>query len=143
MEKYLFQKRDFESVTLEWKDLDKLDPTPTDEELKTHHKENSDQYMTPETKMITYVILTPEMLSEEIEIDKQVLEEVYAQRISEFRQEEKRRADEIFRRLSRGAHARARGVARVRNENRDTRTRRESHLFGKGGKKTKRVCATI
>ena len=87
MEKYLFQKRDFESVTLAWKDLDKPDPTPTDEELKTHHKENSDQYMTPETKMITYVILTPEMLSEEIEIDQQVLEEVYAQRISEFRQE--------------------------------------------------------
>ena len=45
--------------------------------------------MTPETKMITYVILTPEMLIEEIEIDQQLLEEVYAQRISEFRQEEK------------------------------------------------------
>ena len=95
MEKYLFQKRDFESVTLAWKDLDKPDPTPTDEELKTHHNENSDQYMTPETKMITYVILTPEMLSEEIEIDQQVLEEVYAQRISEFRQEEKRRAERL------------------------------------------------
>ena len=51
--------------------------------------------MTPETKMITYVILTPEMLSEEIEIDQQVLEEVYAQRISEFRQEEKRRAERL------------------------------------------------
>lgn len=95
MEKYLFQTRDFESVTLAWKDLDKPDPTPTDDELKSHHKENSDQYMTPETKMITYVILTPEMLIEEIEIDQQLLEEVYAQRISEFRQEEKRRAERL------------------------------------------------
>ena len=51
--------------------------------------------MTPETKMITYVILTPEMLIEEIEIDQQLLEEVYAQRISEFRQEEKRRAERL------------------------------------------------
>ena len=95
MEKYLFQTRDFVSVTLAWKDLDKPDPTPTDDELKTHHKENSDQYMKPETKMITYVILTPEMLSKEIEIDQQLLEEVYAERISEFRQKEKRRAERL------------------------------------------------
>ena len=51
--------------------------------------------MRPETKMISYVILTPKMLSKEIEIDKNLLEEVYAERRSEFNQVEKRRSERL------------------------------------------------
>jgi len=95
MAKYLFQTRDFELVSLTWNNLDKPDPEPSDEEIKVYHKENSAQYMRPETKMISYVILTPEMLSKDIEIDESLLEEVYAERISEFNQEEKRRSERL------------------------------------------------
>ena len=51
--------------------------------------------MRPETKMISYVILTPDMLSKGLEIDKSLLEEVYKDRISEFNQEEKRRSERL------------------------------------------------
>ena len=95
MAKYLFQTRDFELVSLTWNNLDKPDPEPSDEEIKVYHKENSDQYMRPETKMISYVILTPDMLSKGLEIDKSLLEEVYKERISEFNQEEKRRSERL------------------------------------------------
>ncbi len=80
MAKYLFQTRDFELVALTWNDLDQPAPEPTDEEMKVYHRENSSQYMKPETKMISYVMLTPKMLSNEIEIDKSLLEELYAER---------------------------------------------------------------
>ena len=95
MAKYLFQTRDFELVSLTWNNLDKPDPEPSDEEIKVYHKENSAQYMRPETKMISYVILTPDMLSKGLEIDKSLLEEVYKERISEFNQEEKRRSERL------------------------------------------------
>ena len=95
MAKYLFQTRDFELVSLTWNNLDEPDPEPSDEEIKAYHKENSIKYMRPETKMISYVILTPEMVSKEIEIDKSLLEEVYNERISEFNQEEKRRSERL------------------------------------------------
>ncbi len=95
MAKYLFQTRDFELVSLAWNNLDEPDPEPSDEEIKVYHKENSAQYMRPETKMISYVILTPDMLSKRIEIDKSLLEEVYKERISEFNQEEKRRSERL------------------------------------------------
>ena len=95
MAKYLFQTRDFELVSLAWNDLNEPDPEPNEEEIKVYHEENSAQYMRPETKMISYVILTPEMLSKDIEIDESLLEEVYAERISEFNQEEKRRSERL------------------------------------------------
>ncbi len=95
MAKYLFQTRDFELVYLTWNDLNEPDPEPNDEEIKTYHEENSAQYMRPETKMISYVILTPEMLSKDIEIDERLLKELYAERISEFNQEEKRRSERL------------------------------------------------
>ena len=95
MAKYLFQTRDFELVSLTWNNLDEPDPEPSDEEIKVYHKENSAQYMRPETKMISYVILTPDMLSKGLEIDKSLLEEVYKERISEFNQEEKRRSERL------------------------------------------------
>ena len=95
MAKYLFQTRDFELVSLTWNNLDEPDPEPSDEEIKEYHQENSAQYMRPETKMISYVILTPEMLSKGVEIDKKLLEEVYNERIAEFNQEEKRRSERL------------------------------------------------
>ena len=95
MAKYLFQTRDFELVSLTWSNLDQPDPKPSDEEIKEYHQENSTQYMSPETKMISYVILTPEMLSKGVEIDKKLLEEIYNERISEFNQEEKRRSERL------------------------------------------------
>ena len=95
MAKYLFQTRDFELVSLTWNNLDQPEPEPSDKEIKEYHRENSAQYMRPETKMISYVILTPEMLSKGREIDNKLLEEVYSERISEFNQEEKRRSERL------------------------------------------------
>ena len=95
MAQYLFQTRDFELVSLSWNDLDEPDPEPNEEEIKIYYNENSAQYMSPETKMISYVILTPKMLSKEIEIDKNLLENVYAERRSEFNQVEKRRSERL------------------------------------------------
>jgi peptidyl-prolyl cis-trans isomerase D len=95
MAKYMLQTRDFELVSLNWKDLNKSDPEPTEEELTTYHLNKSDQYMRPETKLISYVLLTPIMLSRKIEIEESNLEEAYEERISEFNEKEKRRTEKL------------------------------------------------
>jgi len=95
MAKYMLQTRDFELVSLNWEDLDKPDPEPTEEELTAYHLDKSDQYTRPETKMISYVLLTPIMLSQKIEIEESNLEEVYEKRISEFNEKEKRRSERL------------------------------------------------
>ena len=93
--KYLLQTRAFELVSLNWEDLNKPDPQPTEEELTKYHLDKSDQYMRPETKIISYVLLTPIMLSQRIEIGESKLKEAYEKRISEFNEKEKRRSEKL------------------------------------------------
>ena len=95
MAKYMLQTRNFELVSLSWEALNKPDPEPTEEELTAYHLDKSDQYMRPETKMISYVLLTPIMLSQKIEIGESNLEEAYEKRISEFNEKEKRRSEKL------------------------------------------------
>ncbi|THH38845.1 peptidylprolyl isomerase [Aliishimia ponticola] len=80
-----------------------LDPTlvagdviePTDAELQAYYDENTDQFMLPASKDITYAWLTPEMLVDQVELDEDALRQAYDDRIDEFAQPERRLVERL------------------------------------------------
>lgn len=63
---------------------------PDEQTLKAWHKANADRFTAPETRKLTYIWLTPEMLSDQVELDETALRAVYDQRRDEYQQPERR-----------------------------------------------------
>ncbi|RNF33486.1 peptidylprolyl isomerase [Paracoccus methylarcula] len=88
--KWLLETRD-----LSWHEADESHLTaavsaPDEETLEAWHKANSDRFTAPEKRKLTYVWLTPEMLSDEVELDENALREAYEANIAKYRQPERR-----------------------------------------------------
>lgn len=64
--------------------LDAPVPAPTDEDVQAFYDENSSLFEVPGFKAITYAWLTPDMMLETIDIDKDLLREAYDARSAEF-----------------------------------------------------------
>jgi peptidyl-prolyl cis-trans isomerase D len=79
----------------------RLDPAsvsvepPTEEDLRAYFEANTDQFMLPVTKRITYARLTPEMLADDVELDEEALRQAYQDRIDEFSQPERRLVERL------------------------------------------------
>ncbi len=70
-------------------------PVPTEEQLTEWYNDNLAQYTRPETKLITYVWLTPEMILDTVEIDEDSLRAAYAEREAEFNMPERRLVERL------------------------------------------------
>ncbi len=68
---------------------------PTDAELAAFHDENPELFTLPETRVITYAWVTPDMLLDTIEPDDAALRAVYEDRIDEFVQPERRLVERL------------------------------------------------
>ena len=71
-------------------------PGATDSEIQAYYDANPDAYTIPETRAITYVWLTPDMISDTVQIDEQALRDMYDQRIDEFVQPERRLVERLI-----------------------------------------------
>lgn len=84
-----------ETRDLAWRELteDQL-PAPVAEPdqatLEAWHAANADRFTAPETRRISYVWLTPEMLADEVDLDEAALRAVYEDNIAEYRQPDRR-----------------------------------------------------
>ncbi len=65
-------------------------PEPTDDEIKAFYDAHPDLFTAPETRKITYVWLTPDMIIDTVEIDQEALREAYEGRIDEYKKPERR-----------------------------------------------------
>ncbi len=65
-------------------------PAPTTSDIETFYTENEAQFMTPETRKLSYVKLTPDMLLSTIEVDEDALRALYDQRTATYNQPERR-----------------------------------------------------
>lgn len=92
---YYGQRRDFTWARLGKGDLDAPIPAPTDDQLKTFHKENAARFTLPARKRITYVWLTPDMLMDKVKVDEAELKKAYDARLSEFVVPEKRLVERL------------------------------------------------
>ncbi len=70
--------------------------TPDDAAILAYYEANPEAFTTPETRKITYAMLTPEMLAADIEIQEAAIEEVYAARQEFYNTPERRIVDRII-----------------------------------------------
>ncbi|WP_289152320.1 peptidyl-prolyl cis-trans isomerase [uncultured Salipiger sp.] len=89
------ETRDFTWATLDRDALTTGLPVPTDEELQAWYDENIDQFTLPETKVITYAWLTPDMIVDTVEVDEQALRDAYEERHAEFNMPERRLVERL------------------------------------------------
>ena len=89
------ETRDFTWATLDRDALTTGLPVPTDEELHAWYDENIDQFTLPETKVITYAWLTPDMIVDTVEVDEQALRDAYEERHAEFNMPERRLVERL------------------------------------------------
>lgn len=76
-------------------DLTATLPEPDEATLRAHHQDNAAAFTRPETRDITYVWLTPEMLLGQVQVDEAALRAIYDERIAEFVQPERRLVERL------------------------------------------------
>lgn len=106
---YLAARRNFTWARLDQGDLEAPLPEPSEAELTAYYQANTADFTLPETKRISYIWLTPEMLVDTVEIDEDALRALYDERIDEFVRPERRLVEQLsFASASEAEEARAR-----------------------------------
>lgn len=78
------ERRSFTYGELVPADLAEPVPAPTDDEVKAWYDGHNDRYMRPETRKISYILLSPDDVKDEVKIDEATLQDAYAARKDEF-----------------------------------------------------------
>ncbi|WP_204114170.1 peptidyl-prolyl cis-trans isomerase [Shimia biformata] len=89
------EMRDFTWARLDETTLAAPVATPTEDELRAHYDANIDSYMQPATRQITYALLTPDMILDEVEIAEDALMAAYELRADEFNTPERRLVERL------------------------------------------------
>lgn len=92
---YIGERRNATVARLTLSDLSEPVPTPTPEQLKAYYDENIAAYTLPETKRITYALLSPDMVADTIEIDEDTLRAAYEERSALFNTPERRLVERL------------------------------------------------
>ncbi|GFE51677.1 peptidyl-prolyl cis-trans isomerase [Roseobacter cerasinus] len=92
---YVGQRRSFTWARLEEADLETAIDTPDDATLQAYYDENIEAFTLPETKQITYALLSPEAMIDEVEISEDDLREAYRLRDAELNQPERRLVERL------------------------------------------------
>ncbi|UWQ26451.1 SurA N-terminal domain-containing protein [Leisingera aquaemixtae] len=92
---FIGARRSFSYVQLNAADLALTAEAPSDEDLKAFYEANQDQFMLPETKVITYAALRPSTLLDEIEVDEAQLQRLFEDRADQYQVPERRLVERL------------------------------------------------
>ncbi|MFC6643094.1 MULTISPECIES: peptidyl-prolyl cis-trans isomerase [Sulfitobacter] len=92
---YVAEQRSFTWARLSADDLDTPVAAPTEEELQAYYDANTDDFMLPASKGITYAWLRPEDLLDEVEVPEEELRAEYDARSDEYDQPERRLVERL------------------------------------------------
>lgn len=92
---YVYARRSFTVATLSAEALPTPVPTPTDAQLQVFYDENTDQFTLPETKRLTYALLSPEMLLDQVELDDASVRRLFEERDAQYNQPERRLVERL------------------------------------------------
>ena len=92
---YLAERRDFRWARINDDVLIGENPEPTSADIDAFYAENEAQFMTPETRKLSYVKLTPDMLLSSIEVDEDALRSLYDARATTYNQPERRLVERL------------------------------------------------
>ncbi|EAR50969.1 hypothetical protein OG2516_03173 [Oceanicola granulosus HTCC2516] len=93
---YLGETRSFVWAELDEDDLAEPIPEPTDAELQAYYEANLDAFTRPETREITYAALTPDMILDDVEVDRADLQALYDERIDDYVRPERRLVERLI-----------------------------------------------
>jgi peptidyl-prolyl cis-trans isomerase D len=68
---------------------------PTEEILQTYYDDNSEQFMLPETKQLSYVLLSPEMILDQVDVDDTAMRALYEQLADKYNVPERRLVERL------------------------------------------------
>ncbi|MGL4280342.1 MAG: SurA N-terminal domain-containing protein, partial [Albidovulum sp.] len=89
------ETRDFTLAELIPSDLPAAVAAPSEEQVKAYYDAHPEPYTKPETRRITYVWLSPEMLADKVQLDEAALRKSYDERIKEFVTPERRLVEKL------------------------------------------------
>ena len=92
---YAGETRSFTWARLDPAELETPPAPATEDELRAYYEANTDRFMLPATKRITYAWVTPEMLADQVELDEDALKQAYQDRLDEFSQPERRLVERL------------------------------------------------
>lgn len=92
---YLGERRGFDWLRIEPQLLPEPVPAPADADITAQYKDHPDRYTRPETRQITYLSITPQMLAATIAVPEADLKAAYDAAPDRFNTPEKRLIDRI------------------------------------------------
>lgn len=92
---FVASRRSFTWAPVAEEDLTDPLPEPTDSDLKAFYDGNPDLFRLPETKSITYALLSPEMLIDSVEVDEDALLALYDERADQYNVPERRLVERL------------------------------------------------
>ena len=92
---FLLEERSFNIQILQPDDLGSAIKDATNEDLEKFLETNIDTYTVPESKAITYAILEPEMLVDEVEVTDVILSKIYDEKKQEYNKPEERTIERL------------------------------------------------
>jgi peptidyl-prolyl cis-trans isomerase D len=92
---FLMETRDFTIARLSEENLTTPVADPTDDVLNAYYTDNIANYTQPERKDITYAVLSPDMLIDQIQVDQAALQAEYDNRIDQYQQPERRLVERL------------------------------------------------
>ncbi|NRB18521.1 MAG: SurA N-terminal domain-containing protein [Rhodobacteraceae bacterium] len=92
---FIGARRSFSWVQLGQDQTAMIALAPTDGELQAYYDGNPDLFTLPEAKEITYVLMSPTMLIDQVEIDQQALQDLFNQRADQYQAPERRLVERL------------------------------------------------
>lgn len=87
---FVGERRNFSWVELDRAALDEPLPTAAQADIRAYYDANSENFMLPEARRLTYAWLSPDNLTDQIEPDEDALRALYEERDSEYNKPERR-----------------------------------------------------
>ncbi len=92
---YVGEKRNFTWARLDAEKLTTPVPEPTDAELQAYYDANSDSFMLPASKKITYAVLSPDDMVDTVEVPEDEVRREYEARDGDYNQPERRLVERL------------------------------------------------
>lgn len=92
---FIAEERSITMATVTADDLDAPVPGPSANEIEAYYDANPEDFTTPETREISYALLTPDMIQGELEVDEGSVRSLYEERAEQFIRPERRLVERL------------------------------------------------
>lgn len=92
---YIGARRSFDWVQLKTSETAMIALAPSEAELQEFYEANPDLFTLPETRKITYAVLSPDMVMDEVQVDEDALRQLYEDRSGQYQVPERRLVERL------------------------------------------------